>query len=494
MSDKPLNLILITSDEMRADVLGCMGNPVCRTPNADRLAERGVLFENHFTVHGKCVPSRIAMQTGRYCHTDGYRTINLHMPVDQPSMGLQLKQMGYELTYLGHNHVWENEKFWGDDNVKGTSFPDYHSFTRDIFWPILRTDRKRPDPDPDAPEMMTMHIDGKSHTGRDTGIAKEFCDDNRADQAVAYLKDIRDRTRPFYLHLNFSKPHPGYNIEEPYCSMYDRDRLNKYTRQLPENAPLHMRKMREIRTGSVRDDREFDEVQAIYYGMVTKTDVLLGQVLDTIEEEGLFENSIVIFTTDHGDFAGQYGLVEKWDTAMVDCIMRSPLIVCAPGLKAGQRVSSLSEHVDLPSTIFDLLGTKPSWGVHGESLLPMIRGEKTKDAVFGDGGHEEEMWPRFNHRKKGDSLDGKQKTYRDCPETMSRTKMVRTDRWKLVVRLVGGNELYDMRNDPQELNNLYPRVESDPELKQVVSHLQLKLIEWCLRTDTDRPYEKKVGA
>jgi arylsulfatase A-like enzyme len=253
--------------------------------------------------------------------------------------------------------------------------------------------------------------------------------------------------------------------------------------------------MRDVRTGEEGTNEALNEIQAVYYRMVTKTDHLLGQVLDVVEEEGLFENTIVIFTNDHGDFAGQYGLVEKWDTAMVDCIMRSPLIVCAPGLPAGKRVSSLTENIDLPSTILDLMGTSPDWGVHGESLLPAIRGEKAKEAIFGDGGHEEEMWGRFGFGRKDDpSLNAKQVTYRDYPETMSRTKMVRTEKWKLVVRLAGGNELYDMENDPKELNNLYPSVEGNAELKSVVSDLQLKLVEWCLRTDTDRPFEPKVGA
>lgn len=495
MPDKPLNLILITSDEMRADSLGFMGNPVCQTPNADRLAPRGVVFENHFTVHGKCVPSRIAMQTGRYCHTDGFRTINLHLPTNQPSLGGTLKDKGYEFAYLGHNHVWDNEKFWGEDNRKGTSYPDYHSYTRDSMWPLLDKEHPPGTPGPNSVEPMNLTTHTTDYAGRADKPMTGFCDENRADQAIHYLTEVRDRSRPFYLHLNFGRPHPSYRIDEPYFSMYDRAKLNAWPHDLPENAPLHARVMRDVRTGEEFSDEAMREIQAVYYGMVTKTDMLLGRVLDTIDDEGLFDNTIVIFTNDHGDFAGQYGLVEKWDTAMCDCIMRSPFILCAPGLPAGTRVSSLSEHVDFPSTILDLMGTSPQWGVHGESLLPMIRGEKRKEAVFGDGGHEEEMWGRFGFGRKDDpKLNAKQVTYRDYPETMSRTKMVRTDKWKLVVRLTGGNELYDMESDPQELNNLYPSVDGNAELKNVVSDLQLKLIEWCLRTDTDRPYEPKVGA
>ncbi|MFO7958240.1 MAG: sulfatase-like hydrolase/transferase, partial [Candidatus Brocadiia bacterium] len=227
--------------------------------------------------------------------------------------------------------------------------------------------------------------------------------------------------------------------------------------------------------------------QAVYYGMVTKTDAVLGRVLDAIEGEGLFENSVVIFFVDHGDFAGQYGLPEKWDTCMADCLLHVPCIVWDPDLPGGISVDGLTEHVDLAPTILELLGVEPDWGIHGESLLPIIEGRRRKEAVFADGGHEEEMQERMECRA---GSSGKQKTYARYPETMSRTKMCRTEDYKLVTRLVGGNELYDMRNDPYEMRNLW----GEPGLEPVVRDLQGRMIDWCLRTDTDRPYQPDVGA
>lgn len=178
--------------------------------------------------------------------------------------------------------------------------------------------------------------------------------------------------------------------------------------------------------------------------------------------------------------------------------MRSPFILCAPGLKAGTKVECLTEHVDVPSTVLELLGTTPDWGVHGQSMLSSMRGDSCKEAVFGDGGHEAQMWDRLRFKDSGTPgarpLDGKQLTYFEVPESMARAKMVRTERWKLVVRLTGGNELYDMSTDPRELVNLYDASRKDPALSAVVTDLQSRLLEWCLRTDTDRPYEQKVGA
>ncbi len=489
------NLIVISSDEMRGDVPGFMGNPDCRTPNLDALAEKSVVFMNHFTVHGKCVPARIAMMTGRYSHTDGIRTINgtnLLKPGD-PNLLETLKGHGYETAYFGHNHVFEN--LLDGKNKKGENVPDYHSFTESYFDQILENEHPVQQPGPETAVNISRREAVNLEVGCRTGSRSGFCDDNRADQAVHYLKNVRDRSRPFYMHLNFGAPHPPYNVEEPYFSMYDRDKIEAFEYGLPENAPLPLRKMREIRTGKNATESDFRQLQAVYYGMVTKLDTLIGKVLDAVEEQGLMKNSIIMFWVDHGDFAGQYGLMEKWDTAMQDCIMRVPQAIYAPGLPCGKRVESLTEHTDIAPTVLELLDIEPDkrWVIHGESLLPVIHGEKRKDAVFGDGGHEDDMTARFNRSVTKDGKPttlGKQQVYSEFPESMSRTKMVRTEEWKLVIRLAGGNELYNMKNDPDEMHNLY----GNHKYNNVVMELMQKMIEWCLKTDTDRPFQPTVGA
>lgn len=196
---------------------------------------------------------------------------------------------------------------------------------------------------------------------------------------------------------------------------------------------------------------------------------------------------------DHGDFAGQYGLVEKWDTCMADCIMHIPCMIYAPGLPRGVKVNSLTSHVDLAPTILDIMQIEHFAGIHGKSLLPVIYGKgSVRDAVFADGGHEEEMLKRYSVEllNRSSRRDAKQETYCRYPDTMARTKMVRTDRFKLVMRLKGGNELYDIKDDPYEMNNLW----GDPAYNSVVMKHMQKMIEWCIETDTDRPYQPIVGA
>ncbi|MBI5725670.1 MAG: sulfatase-like hydrolase/transferase [Planctomycetes bacterium] len=486
MTERRLNLIILTSDELRADCVGFNGNADIKTPNLDDFAGRNVVFSRHFAVHGKCVPSRISMVTGRYPHTEGFRTINQHLPGDHPDLLMALKRQGYESAVFGHNHVWEN--FWGE-NKKSGGCVDYHSYTEGYFASMI--ERQWPVRQPAASDRKPMELSklGFHYSGRIEKPLGGFCDDNRVEQAIHYLRQVRDRSRPFYLHVNISAPHPGYQVEEPYFSMYDRDAIRAWPHDLPRNAPIAMRKMREVRTGLEIPPDAFREVQAVYYGMVTKVDFLLGRLLDEIRAQGLLDDTVVVFTTDHGDFAGQYGLVEKWDTCMADCILRTPLILHAPRLGGGKKIDSLTEHVDICPTLLELLNVKPDWGIHGRSLLPTVAGSPGKDAVFADGGHEDEMFGRFNFRP-GRELDGKQVTYRDCPESMARVKMVRTDTHKLAIRLAGGNELYDLRADPWEMDNRW----GDPSLNAVLVDLQQKMIDWCIRTDTDRPFQKDVGA
>lgn len=484
------NLIVITSDEMRGDAPGYMGNPDCRTPHLDAFADRAVALREHFVCHGKCVPSRVSLITGRYPHTDGFRTITQHLPNDRPNWISTLRAAGYETAFFGHPHIVED--FWGD-NDPAKSFTHYHSFTRGFFSDLLA----REWPVPSAPAQGREPVplsdgDEVSYLGRKTEPLSGFCDDNRTEQAIAYLTQQRDRAKPFFLQLNISAPHPKYRVEEPYYSMYDREAIQAYPHELPRNAPLPLRKMREIRTGLDLDPVIPKEIQAVYYGMITKVDALIGRLLATIDDEDLWKDTAVLFWCDHGDFAGQYGLYEKWDTAMQDCLLHVPCILYDPDLPQGLAINSLTETVDLAPTLCRLLDIDPLPGMHGEDLGPIIAGERTKEAIFAVGGHEDAMLARFggDEPPMKNLTSGKQQTYRQCPDTMARTKAVRTATHKLVMRLRGGHELYDLTRDPDELDNRW----GDPALADVTLDLQQRLIAFDLRTDPDAPYQVEFGA
>lgn len=498
------NILLITADELRGDCLGCTGNPDVRTPNIDRLAADGTLLKKHFAPFPKCVPSRCSMHTGRYPHTDGLRTImpDNHLPEGSPNLAETLRRAGYETAVLGLNHLWEPDWFYGAgkrQNKKGAGVVDYTSFTEGPLARMATAARQYPE----GVAREGAHIQALrkvDYKGLETGSKETFSDENRADQACLYLEELRDPEKPFFLQLNLSKPHPPYGIHEPYYSMYEPDSLRPFPHELPANASLPLRAQRTHRLGDAIGSDALREIQAAYYGMISFIDDLVGKVLASLEASGLKDDTLVIFTSDHGDFAGQYGINEKWDTCLQDCLLHVPFILSGPGLPRGKVRGGLSEHVDLPATLLDYLGLSrdEKWIWHGCSLLPFIKGEAPgKPAVFASGGHEAPMRARFDLPAWGErngrrvkTTGGKQLTYRECPDAMARCKMVRTKDWKLVIRETGGNELFHLRADPDEMFNLYPNT----GYEEIKSQLMLQLLEWTLRTETDRPYLAKVGA
>ncbi len=216
------NSVILMADEMRADAVGFMGNPDCRTPHLDRFAAQGIVFEQHFAVHGKCVPSLISMQTGRYAHTDGFRTIHQHLPPGQSNL-LQLlhENYRYETAVFGINHTWEA---LFETNEGGRGISDYHSLTGH-YHEMAFAAYDSPAPGTGARTPLDLDDHHFHYGGRIEGKRNQFTDDARTAQAIDYLTKTRDRQRPFYLHLNLTLPHPPYAVEEPYFSMYDRQAI-----------------------------------------------------------------------------------------------------------------------------------------------------------------------------------------------------------------------------------------------------------------------------
>jgi choline-sulfatase len=499
MSDRRLNVIILHCDSMRGDCSGFDGNRDARTPRLDAFAADATVLARHFTVHGKCIPSRVAMMTGRYAHSDGIRTVmhENHMPASQPDLMKTLSAHGYETAVFGLNHCWEG--FFNDNKPHGVV--DWHSYVDGEFRAI--TDRvvpvpppgSRPDPDPRDSSGLSWRV---------TEPLSGFTDDVRTEAALHFLAKVRDRTRPFFLQLNLSAPHPAYHVEEPFYSLHDPWRITPFPSAVPRNATLPIRAQRAHRFPKGQaDEAARRNLQATYYGMISKVDLLMGRMLDRIAAEGLFDNSIVIFTSDHGDFTGQYGLYEKYDTVLADCLLRVPFAIRAPGLPRGQRLDALTQHIDLPPTVLEMVGIAPEerWVMHGSSLLPVITGGRRPEAIFADGGHEAAMRRRMDEgtwksahgapsTDRNAIYHTKHVAYGSEPESMARCSMVRTETHKLVARETGEHELYDLRADPFELDNRY----GDQSLGGIRTDLMDRLLRWHLRTVNDLPYLPKVGA
>ena len=492
-SASPRNVLILCTDEMRGDCLGANGlNRDIRTPHMDALAARGVNLSRHFTTFPKCVPARISLVTGRYCHTDGYRDITRHLPAEAPNLLTVLLGRGYEAALFGKNHCWEN--LLEASNTPPSLGPDqrglridHHSWT-DGFRDLYDHCRQEMQPTEAARQRAQLDRPLTGYLDYDGAVDTHWADEAVTRQAIRFLTGARDPDRPFFLQVNLEAPHPAYAAPEPWYGMYDPDTIEAYPHTLPENAPLSLRKQRELRTGDAADGAMLRKMQAVYYGMISRVDEQMGRIVAALDAAGLWDDTVVLLWSDHGDFAGQYGLGEKWDTTFADCLTHVPCVLAGGGLPAGRTVESLTDHTDLAPTLLGLLDLEPDWPVHGHDLAPLLRGEvdHVRDAVFADGGHGAAMRQRFNFTG---AESGKQRTYRECPDAMAKAKMVRTADHKLVMRETGDHELYHLPSDRWEMDNRF----GDAGFAAVREDLMQRLIGWTLRTDPDPPVQR-VGA
>jgi choline-sulfatase len=476
MVNPPTNLLILCADELRGDCVGFAGNRQVRTPCLDAFAQRGVTLPRHFTTFPKCVPARVSLVTGRYPHTDGYRTIQQHLQPDQPSILDTLSEAGYETAVFGKNHCWDPQVF--AQRVEHRSSHEH-------------------DPTEDLPRSDKARRLGPGWDYLGDG-SRHMADPRYTQESIDFLKSGRDSSRPFFLQLNLESPHPSYGVEEPYFSMFDRDGLTPWPLELPNPAPLPLRAQRECRTGLDPDPDSAREVQATYFGMIRKIDELCGRVLDALDEAGLRENTLVMFWSDHGDYAGQHTLAEKWDTDFRDALTHVPCVIAGPGLPEGSAMAGLSDHSDLAPTLLDLMGLRALPGVHGHVLSAALRGgPAVREAAFTEGGHEPAMRERIQETRAWIERGTKQgkhypktTTYLKYPDSMARAQAVRTGTHRLTLRETGEHELYDLQADPYEMRN---RID-DLELASVRSDLTQRLAVWSLQTNPDRPHQDSVGA
>jgi arylsulfatase A-like enzyme len=456
----PLNILWITCDELRADALPCYGNPVTTLPAAERLAREGVRFERAFCQMPKCVPSRCSMLTGRYPHADGLRTLKgrAHAPAyptkadnsmvclqaDTPNLIPYLRERGYSTALHGKNHIveWNLHDRWFDS----TSSWQWLKSTHGVTTPELR----RADYAGAVPTSfpLTQHADAV--------IARE---------AVQYLESVGPR--PFFALVDMHLPHPVY---QDYPTPVSQRPLADIP--LPPCAPLAdapalERALRQSKDLEQLSDDDRRRVRRAYYSMAEFADQQIGIILAALDRLGLTENTLVIYTSDHGDFAGDHNCYEKWDTSFLDAITRVPLILRLPGqLPAGTVCPALVELIDILPTALDLAGLPtPRW-VQGQSFLAALCGETAhhRDDVICSGGVEEALWRAPALSPEVPTV--KQRVLLEHPETMARAKMIRTATHKLIYRLRGEHELYDLTRDPHELVNLaghsdYAAVELD---------------------------------
>jgi choline-sulfatase len=275
--------------------------------------------------------------------------------------------------------------------------------------------------------------------------------------------------------------------------MYDPDDLPPLRPVPPSGGPDFHRLIRRYRGLEQVGAWVFRKIMAVYLGMVSYVDHLLGLLLDALDRTGLVEDTAVLAFADHGDWAGDYGLVEKWPSGLDDCLTRVPLIARVPGSVLGHVVEEPVELFDIMPTTLELAGVEVRHTHFARSLVPLLRGARgdPKRAVFAEGGYDVRE-PHCFEGKPSDGVAGdpesiyypKGMQQQERPESVCRSAMIRTATHKLIWRTSGRHELYDLDVDPRELENAFGQ-EAHAEVQR---DLESQLLDWYVRTSDAVPH------
>lgn len=457
---RQLNVIMVCFDELRARSVGYVSQEPVLTPCLDELASNGVSFTSNFCNHPICGPSRKSMVTGKYSSTVRYWCNQVPMAVGEENLAAVLRARDYQTVLAGKDHTF-------DGNM------------------AMSITHRLPLPEAEPPETVpSRDMPWESYyRGKMLSVPH---DTKVVDRAIDFISG--SLTRPFFMMVNINFPHPPYQAPEPYFSMHDRATIPLPAKADVSRKPIAAKLMRErCKTDRLSDD-DWRELIATYYGMICHGDALLGRMLSALDRAGLRDDTLIVVWSDHGDFAGQYQLVEKWSTSLYDCICNTPLVFSGPGIPADTTFRQLTENVDIAPTLLDLLGIEGYEGIMGRSLVPLINGKThaTREAVFCEGGldriallnpgNRNNPQPKQKYQPKQSILDAE-------PMSYVKSKMVRTAKHKLIWRVGATCELYDLGKDPDELENVYGRA----TYREVEGDLKTRLLNWCFETEQAGP-------
>lgn len=476
MSERP-NLLIFVADQMRADSLGHLGNPAAITPNFDSIPkEDGVSFRNAYCQNNVCVPSRCSFLTGWYPHTKGHRTMHYMLEKDDPMLLKTLKNQGYNVLWLGRNDVIP----------AGTDLSDYcHEYYSGFeangnFMLANKEWEKEYRGNAEEDNYYSFYagrIDETANYGK--------ADWNCVKRALEYIDDYsEDSEVPFCIYITLAFPHPPYACEDPWYSSIDRKKVEKI-RPVPKDWSQKASMLKGIydkqRLQSWSEDR-FKELRATYHAMVSRLDHQFGLITKALKEKNLYDDTSIFVFSDHGDYTGDYGIVEKTQNTFENPVNNVPLIIKPyKGINVKPRVTNaLGELVDLCATIADMAGFELDYTQFGKSITPVLEGaEEYKDAVFTEGGRihgeiqamegghgpESNYWPRLSTQ----GSEGPEHT---------KAVMIRMGDFKYIERLYELNELYDLNNDPMELNNLA----EDKQYTDLILRVQQRLLKFYMET------------
>jgi choline-sulfatase len=456
-SPKP-NLIFFMPETLRAGSLGCYGHPLVRTPNMDRLASQGVRFTQCHVQNTVCGPSRCSLLTGWPVHVRGHRSLYYFLHEDEPNLFRYLKQNGYDVYWFGKNDALAPESFAS-------------SVTR--FVPGGREAPANPWPLGDPHYYSFLY--------GPAGDRRETRDYQGVQEAIKVLERA---DKPFCIYLPLAYAHPPFSAPKDFHNMYKPADVPALRPPDLPRKPNFFEAIRRTRRLNELKDSDFRTMQAIHLGMISYSDWLLGELLAAVDRTSHANDTAVFLFSDHGEWGGDYGLVEKWPSAIDECLDHVPLVIRAPGYQQGHVSDGIVELYDVMATSLELAGIEAGHTHFARSLVPQLRGEPgdTARAAFCEGGYniyERQLFePPMTPDQAEEIYYPKRTLQNEHPETITRATGIRTLDCRLVYRPDGLSELYDLKRDPQELHN----VDGDRSYASQQEALRGRMLDWYVRT------------
>ena len=453
------NILWICTDQQRFDTLGCYGNDFVETPNLDRLARQGVQFDRCYSQSPVCTPSRASMLTGRYPRTTRVRQNGQSIPADETPVTKTLADSGYTCGLAGKLHISpchpDKSKdrpmterriddgyadfHWGPGTGKYWPTNEYHLWLRSQDVEYERSSFN-------DSEYVETSMPPEHHQ-------TTWC----ANRAIDFIEENESFDEPWLFSVNPFDPHHPFDPPESYLQRY-LDRLDEIP--LPDYEPGELDDkppfQRQDHEGAYNqadnypfaemDDEDHRLLRAAYWAMVDLIDDQVGRLLDALDRTGQREETLVVFTSDHGELLGDHGIYLK-GPYFYEPAIRVPLIASWPGtVNEGVRSDALVELTDLAPTLLEATGETPPVGMQGRSMWPLLTGETDPDD------HRSSVYCEYY-----DAMP-----WHDDP-IAPRATMLRTDRYKLVrMHGLGTGELYDLQDDPAETTNLWATDEYQP--------------------------------
>jgi len=466
-SDGRLNILYIMTDQQRFDTIGLYGLTNCKTLNLDRLANSGVRFDRAYTCCSLCSPARASMLCGKYPHThhmwnnqDMMQWAIRNLPDDIELISQPLGRAGYQCGYVGKWHCGQ-EKVPSHYGFEGMDVPNYgNPYKTHEYQEYLKRHGLK------QVEVKSLITD---FTPRRGTMGGEMIGDIRAsatyflsEYAIEMMKrfqDERERTgKPWFIFLSYWLPHHPYTPPREYYEMYDvkETKLWENFHDDLKGKPPNQRRYRECYHRAIEhSDETWRELITRYFAQTTFLDAQIGRVLDALDELGLSDSTAVLFSTDHGDMCGSHGKFHDKDAFMYEELYHIPLFIRIPGVTKPNTVrNEFVLNMDLAATALDIAGVGVPDDYEARSLLPLARG----DAVDW---RDDVMCEYFGHR------------------FLFSQRMIRWGRYKYILNLPSFDELYDLEEDPHELNNLI----HEPAMKDVIAEGQERLLNWIKDTN-----------